>query len=108
LSALGGGSVKTMGVKIPTGGTATVEIDLFSDGDTGGPFTVSAIDAIAQFTGGKPTLSFAFDRTQGVNGEKLHLTLAVVGASPFGKAHPFILVSKKSGRVQEWPSLASE
>jgi hypothetical protein len=108
LSALGGGSVKTLGVKIPTGGTATIEVDLFSDGDTGGPFSVGAIDAIAQFTGGKPTLSFNWDRTSGLNGEKLHLTLAVLGSSPFGKAHPFVITARKGTRVQEWPSLASE
>jgi hypothetical protein len=108
LSALGGGSVRTLGVKIPSGGSATIEVDLFSDGDTGGAFAVAAVDAIAQFTGGKPTLGFAWDRTTGLNGEKLHLTLTVLGASPFGKAHPFILVAHKGARVEEWPSLASE
>lgn len=108
LSALGGGSVSTRGVKIPKGGSATIEVDLFSDADTHGPFKVGAVDVVAQFTGGKPTLGFAWDRQTGVNGEKLHLTLTVLGASPFGKAHPFVIQSTKGATSQVWPTLASE
>lgn len=108
LSALGGGSVRTKGILIPTGGSVTVEVDLFSDGDTKGAWKVDAIDAIARFTGGKPTLDFAWDRKSGQNGEKLCLTLSVIASSPFGKAHPFIINSSKGGITQSWPALASE
>lgn len=108
LSALGGGSVRTKGILIPAGGSVTIEVDLFSDGDTKGPWKVDAIDAIARFTGGKPSLDFKWDRQSGQNGEKLCLTLSILSSSPFGKAHPFILTSTKGGVQQTWPALASE
>ncbi|MGZ5969088.1 MAG: hypothetical protein ACXWP4_15550 [Polyangiales bacterium] len=108
LSALGGGSVPTKGVKIAKGASKTIEVDLFSDGDTKGAWTVDAIDAVARFTGGAATLDFKWDRTSGQNGEKLHLTITVTGASAFGKAHPFIITSTLGGTTQLWPALASE
>ena len=108
LSAIGGGSVRTLGVKIAKGETKTIEIDLFSDADTKGPFKVTALDAIQQFTKGAPSMSFAWDRTSGVNGEKLHLSVTVTGGSPFGKAHPIILASTLGRVTQTWPFLVSE
>ena len=46
------------------------------------------------------TLSFAWDRTQGVNGEKLHLTITVMTAFPLiGGGHAFMITSTKGGRA---------
>jgi hypothetical protein len=103
-----GGSVTTKGVKIASGASKTIEVDLFSDAATGGPWKVEAIDAIAKFYGGSPTLSFAWDRTSGQNGEKLHLTISVTGKSSFGNAHPFIIVSQLGTNQQLWPALVIE
>jgi hypothetical protein len=108
LSAFGGGSVVTKGVKIAKGDSKTIEIDLFSDAKTSGPFKVQAIDAIQRFTGGAASMTFAWDRQQGVNGEKLHLTVTVTGTSPFGKAHPILLASTLGKITQTWPFLVSE
>ena len=108
LSAFGGGSVLTKGVKIPKGTSSTIEIDLFSDADTKGPFKVTAVDVIQRFAGGTSSMTFAWDRTQGVNGEKLHLTVTVTGSSPFGKAHPILLTSTLGKITQTWPFLVSE
>ena len=36
-------TVSTKGVSVPVGQSRTVELDLYSDGDTGGPFNVSPL-----------------------------------------------------------------
>jgi hypothetical protein len=105
------GSVTTKGVTIAQGESKTIEVDLFSDGDTGGPWTVTADDVLAKYYGSyglKPTLAFAWDRTQGQNGEKLHLTITVTGASPVGAAHAFMITSQLGGRTAVWPGLVVE
>jgi hypothetical protein len=108
LSAFGGGSVVTKGVKIAKGESKTIEIVLFSDAATKGAFKVQAVDAIQRFTGGAASMAFAWDRQTGVNGEKLHLTVTVTGTSPFGKAHPILLASTLGTITQTWPFLVSE
>jgi hypothetical protein len=101
----GGGDVPTKGVTIPVGKSKTIEVDLFSDAATSGPWTVSAEDALGKLGGGK-TLEFSWDRTQGLNGEKLHLTIAVKGESSFVPgAHPFTITSTLGGRKATWPGL---
>jgi len=105
------GSVTTKGVVIPQGQSQTIEVDLFSDGDTGGAWTVTADDVMATYYGSygiKPTLSFAWDRTSGQNGEKLHLTITVTGPSLFGGAHAFEITSQLGSRQAVWPGLVVE
>jgi hypothetical protein len=105
------GSVTTKGVVIPQGQSQTIEVDLFSDGDTGGPWTVSADDVLSTYYGAyglKPSMTFAWDRTSGQNGEKLHLTITVTAPSPVGGAHAFEIRSKLAGRQTAWPGLVVE
>jgi hypothetical protein len=105
------GTVTTKGVTIPQGQSKTIEVDLFSDGDTGGPWKVSALDVLSTYYsayGLQPTLSFTWDRTSGQNGEKLHLTIAVTGASLVGGAHAFMIVSSLGSREAVWPGLVVE
>jgi hypothetical protein len=92
--SIGGGATK--GVHIPIGSSATIEVDLFSDADTGAPWTVSASD-----TSGAGSISFAWDRTTGQNGEKLHLTITAVKKSQYG-ASGFTIKSKLNGRTTSW------
>jgi hypothetical protein len=72
----GGGSFTEMGVVVPVGTSKTVTIDLFSDGDTNGDFAVQVMDS-SQFIGGLPSSAYKMklDRTTGVNGEKVHVTI---------------------------------
>ena len=42
-----GTTVMTKGVTIPVGNSKTIEVDLFSDADTGGPWTVAADDLLS-------------------------------------------------------------
>jgi hypothetical protein len=105
------GSIDSLGVTIPVNGSKTIEVDLFSDGDTGGPWTVQADDVLYKYYGsyGVPqSLSFQWDRTQGVNGEKLHLTITVTQASIVGNGHAFMITSTLGTRVSVWPGLIVE
>ena len=91
-----GGQGTTKGVHIPIGSSATIEVDLFSDADTGGPWTVSASD-----TSGAGSITFSWDRTSGRNGEKLHLTIDAVKKTQYGAAG-FMIKSKLNGRTTSW------
>jgi hypothetical protein len=105
------GSVTTQGITIPVGQSKTIEVDLFSDGDTGGPWTVSAADVLSSYYssyGFAPSMKFAWDRTEGGNGEKLHLTITVTTASIVGSAHAFMITSTRGGRTAVWPGLVVE
>lgn len=105
------GTITSQGVTIPVGQSKTIEVDLFSDGDTGGPWTVTADDVLYKYYGsyGIPkSLSFAWDRTQGVNGEKLHLTVTVTSASIIAGAHAFMITSSNGTRQAVWPGLVVE
>jgi hypothetical protein len=105
------GMVTSKGVTIPVGSSKTIDVDLFSDGDTGGPFTVRADDLLSTTYGSyglQPSMTFAWDRTQGVNGEILHLTITVTQQSAFGGAHAFMITATQNGRKSVWPGLVVE
>jgi hypothetical protein len=96
------GNVATKGVMIPVGQSKSIEVDLFSDGDTGGPWTVAAQDILHERLDLASSLSFTWDRTQGVNGEKLHLTITVVHPSLIGNGHAFMITSTLGSRIAVW------
>ena len=110
-SSLIGGTIITKGITIPVATSQTIEVDLFSDADTNGPWTVSAEDVLYTYYGSyglAQTLAFAWDRTQGVNGEKLHLTITVTSESILDRAHAFQVTSTQGGRTFVWPGLVME
>ncbi len=69
--------VHVKGVNIPVGQTKTIDVDLFSDAATSGPFTVTASD-LSKFLGSDPALELSLDRDAGENGQVLHLTIHVL------------------------------
>jgi hypothetical protein len=91
--------IGTQGVKIRPGTSKTIELDLFSDGDTGGPWKVAAKD-FSEVLGWPKTLSFSFDRTSGENGEKLHLTINALAQSNQGFS--IFLLFSSLGQRQNW------
>jgi hypothetical protein len=104
-----GGTFHTKGVVIPVGSSKTIELDLFSDAATSGPWTVTATDALSVFLSAPPTMTFDFDRTTGVNGEKLHMTINMKSAQALaGGAHPFIINSKLGQTSHTWAGIAVE
>ena len=92
--------VTTKGVTIPVGQSKTIEVDLFSDAPTAGPWKVDAIDS-ATLQQSAQELSFTWDRQTGQNGEKLHLTIKAVKASQYG-ASAFLLYSTLGVRESFW------
>ncbi len=64
--------ILTKGVKVPVGQSKTIELDLYSDAPTSGPWTVSA-QVLGK--GGASPVTLAFDKTTGQNGDKINLTI---------------------------------
>jgi hypothetical protein len=67
---------QTQGLKIPVGGSATIPVNLFSDGPVQ-DWTVAAFDETFN-PPATPNLTFTWDKTQGNNGDVLYLTIHVV------------------------------
>jgi hypothetical protein len=99
-ASIQGQQVIVKGAKIALGETKTIDLDLFSDGDTGGPFDVEVKDMAAVF-GQTPRLGLTLDRTSGQNGEKLHLTITVMSEGK-NKTESFIVVSSLNGQRNFW------
>ncbi len=69
----------TKGVIVPVGKSKTIELDLFSSAAMSGPMSVT-IQAFGSGGGGgsmpsTPPVSFALDKTSGVNGDKINVTV---------------------------------
>lgn len=97
----GGQSLTTKGVKVPVGMTKTIEIDLFSEAKTSGPWTVTAKQPTRAGAPATPTLDLKLDRSTGVNGEKLHLTITTLKAATYGAA-TFEIVSQLGDQKAYW------
>lgn len=91
----------TKGITIPVGQSKTVDVLLLSDGPTSGPWSLTARVIVGQ--GAPGDLGFAFDRTTGQNGEKLHLTITKNAAG----AKPFIVFSTLGAKKTYWIGLVN-
>jgi hypothetical protein len=78
--AIAGQTIGMTGAHIPVGMSETIELDLFSTGPTSGPWTVSARDQAA-LNGQAAQLQFSFDKTTGINGDKIQMTIHVLAAA---------------------------
>jgi hypothetical protein len=88
-------------VHIPVGSTQTIELDLFSDADTQGTFTVSAIDFATALGQGNPELSFTFDKSSGQNGDKINMTIKALSKDPKDLAG-FFIISTLGSNMTFW------
>jgi hypothetical protein len=100
------GSFPTKGVNIPVGSSKTIELDLFSDGPTSGPWKVSLLDLTSAFFHGKPALDFSLDKTEGQNGDKLQLTIRALTKSSLGTS-PFWVQNDLGGKTTVWIGLVA-
>ncbi len=96
-----GAPMPTKGFKIAAGQSETIEVDLFSDAPTSGPWTLHASDVMTLLSGTPSNLGFSFDRDSGQNGEKLYLTVKVLGPSANG-FELFLVTSHLGGTMHEW------
>jgi hypothetical protein len=88
------------GVKLAVGAEKTIDVDLYSDGPTTGPWTVTATDTTS-FNATNKYLDLTLDKNSGVNGEVLHLTIKVNSAGPHGY-ESFELRSTLGNVSHEW------
>lgn len=99
------GTLTTHGVRIPVGQSRTIEVDLYSDAPTAGPWNVEALDpaALAQ----QPAaLDLKLDAASGQNGDVLHLTITPLRQGPNG-LESFYLGSGVQGRSTLWVGLVA-
>jgi hypothetical protein len=110
-----GENVTVKSVAIPVGKSKTIDLDLFSDASTGGPFSVHVDDGQV-INGGSALLSFSVGDTPtipcpsgtpagsvcvgGENGQKIPLTITVMSAGS-GNMESFWVVSALPGDVNE-------
>jgi hypothetical protein len=85
----GGGATSGAGALIAIGSAKTVEVDCFSFQPTA-PFTVGAKQKADV---SPPQLSFAWDKTSCVNGDKLHLTITAQSQGQ-GGIEPFMVYAQ--------------
>ncbi len=81
----------TKGVRLKVGETTTIDLVLYSDGPTSGPWTVQPQEIVS--AGQQPSLTLSLDRPSGVNGEKLHLTITRNKASEPGHGNSILFYS---------------
>ena len=102
LSALGGSTVNTKGIKIAVGATKTIPIGFYSDGPVGA-WTINAV--MGGIAGGnKSGVDLSLDVTSGENGQKAYLTITVNTAGKTG-AELITVVSKRGGTSHYMPIL---
>jgi hypothetical protein len=86
----------TKGVHIPVGGTGKVEIDLFSEAPTPGPWNVAVKEV------GGSSLDLSLDKTSGTNGDKLELTIQVNSQNMTYGAELFVIESTLGTQRSLW------
>ncbi len=101
------GDVQTQGVKIALGQTRTIDVKLFSDAPTSGPWHVEAYD-YAEVYGGAPNLKLTFNTNTGSNGDVLKLTIkALKKDADFGAA-PFYIESTLGNASNLWMAVVGQ
>ena len=95
-----GQTVDFKGVKVPVGGSKTIDLDLFSDADTGGPWDVQVLD-YAQLMGQASQLDLSLAESSGQNGQKLQLTIGVPKAQQYN-VELFLVISTQGQQQNAW------
>jgi hypothetical protein len=95
---MGNRTTTTTGVSIPVGQSRTIELDLMGT-NPGLTFSLSAAEP-----SGASHLSFSFDKSTGVVGDKIKLTITVHSKNhDYGSAEPFWIISTSGGVSYYWP-----
>lgn len=80
--SFGPNNLMTRGVNVPLGQSRTIDVNLFSAAATNGTWTVSAFDYDSWVLGLPATLALSLDKTKGLNGDTLHLTITPTVKAP--------------------------
>ena len=95
------GTFTTKGIKIAVGESKDVELDLYSDAPTSGPWTITVLDLTSAFFGGPKALSFSLSTKTGQNGDKVTLTIKAIAKSSLG-ASPFWIQNDLGKQQSIW------
>lgn len=100
----GGPPVTTQGIRVPLGQSVTMEIDLYSDAALDAPIQVGLYDLASTLTGNPSDaeLTFALDRTSGVNGEKLHATITRAKNGKYNGSEFFVGAGRGDSEFHNW------
>ena len=98
--------VTTKGILAKVGGSATIELDLWSGGPTQ-PWTVGASTMPSILGNSGEQLDFSFDNDTGSNGSKLHLTVKVISPGPNGY-ETFAITSTLGPTTNHWMVTVSD
>ncbi len=100
------GGAQTKGLNVPVGTPKVLEIDLFSDAPTSGPWKVAA-QALTR-TGNAP-VTLSFDQTTGSNGDTLHLTVTSTAAfTNKSKTATLVITSTLGVRENLWIGMLAQ
>jgi hypothetical protein len=99
------GSITTQAVRIPVGQSRTIDVELYSDAPTAGPWKVEALD-LATLENKPAALDLKLDADSGKNGDVLHLTITPLQAGTKG-LEAFYVGSGLQGRSALWVGLVS-
>ena len=95
-----GQNITTNGFKVAVGQSKTIELTLYADAETPA-FNVQAID-LSQLTGSSEEFTYSLDKSKGLPGDKIHLT--ITGKAPATQGQGFVLVSTIGQQlVNLWP-----
>jgi hypothetical protein len=97
---VGGESFTTNAVTLTVGTSKTVDVDLYSEAATSGPWTVEALDA-QTLEGAPAALSFSWDAMSGQNGQVLHLTITA-NAMPAQGLDAVVIASQLGPQAALW------
>jgi hypothetical protein len=100
-----GEKVTTQGVHVPLGQSRTIDVQLYSDGPTEGPWTIAPFD-LAMLQNKPPALDLSLDAQSGSNGDVVHLTITPLQAGP-GGLEAFYVANELGGRETLWVGLVS-
>ena len=93
------------GILMGQGASRTIELDLFSEAPTSGPWTITGQDENTRAKGTQ-LLEFTFDKPSGVNGDKIMLTIKVLELGASG-TEAFLLTSQLGDQRAFWAGIVS-
>jgi hypothetical protein len=103
-------TIATKGASIAVGASKTIDLSLYSDAPTSGPWTVTAVNK-AMFFDQSPVaenLTFAFDKSQGQNGDHLKLTITVKSYEASLGGAGFEIVSTIGSHTHTWEGVVGQ
>jgi hypothetical protein len=92
-----GFSQKTAGVLVPKGQSKTIDVQLWSDEPTSKPMTITAYDLGSLYGSPTPDLKLTLDKTQGINGDTVKLTVELLKVDSMLGIDAFILEADMDG-----------